>query len=67
MTDVATLREELQAIEAKLSAGESSVRFADRQVDYDLNALRRRAESLRRQITAASSGSQVRRVVFRNG
>lgn len=66
MADVAQLRADLEAIEAKLTAGRSSVSFQDRRTDYDLEALERRAEAIRKQIVAAASGSQFRRVVFRN-
>jgi hypothetical protein len=66
MADISALQTELDAIEAKLSDGIRQSSVGDRSVTFDLEALERRAASLRRQISAASSGSKFRRVVFRN-
>lgn len=66
MADVATAQARIAEIEAILAAGVSSESINGRSVAYDLKALEAERDRLSR-VVAASTHSQFRRVVFRNG
>lgn len=65
MATTAEIQASIAEIEAKLAAGVSSVNRNGRHTAYDLEQLRAERERLSRKL-AAQSGSQFRRVTFKN-
>lgn len=61
------MQSRIEAIDVILAAGTSSVTLGDRRVDYDLEQLRQERAHLQQRLSASSSGSQFRRVVFKGG
>lgn len=63
---MATLQEQLDEIEAKLTAGVRQASTSSGvQIEYDMAALQARADQLRRQLASQQGHSEYRRVTFR--
>lgn len=66
-TVTTSISDRIAAIDVILAAGTSSVTIGDRRVDHDLDELRKERAHLQQRLSASSSGSQFRRVVFKGG